>query len=149
MNVSLTGADVIVINGRVFHDLADGEAVNIAFDNDLAAMKVAKDGNGIYALNLTGIVSHVTARVLRASADDRFMNSLMQQMMNDFSGFNLMSGSFTKRVGDGAGNVAGDVYQMSGGIIKKMPGAMTSAEGNTDQSVTVWEMLFRNQRSIQ
>ncbi len=149
MSVSLTGADVIVINGRVFHDLADGEAVNISFDNDLAAMKVAKDGNGIYALNLTGVVAHVTARVLRGSADDRYMNGLMQSMLNDFSGFNLMAGSFTKRVGDGKGNVSADVYQMSGGIIKKIPGAMTSAEGNTDQSVVVWEMLFRNQRSIQ
>lgn len=149
-SVSLTGEDVVVINGRVFHDLADQDFVMVEFDNDLANMKVSKDGNTIYALNLTGIQAKVTLRVLAGASDDVYLNALQQQMLNDFSSFPLMAGSFTKRVGDGAGNVKSIVYQLAGGIFKKYQNAKTNAEGDVDQSVAVFELLFRNQsRSIQ
>ena len=104
-SVSLTGKDVIVIDGRVFHDVADGDFALLEYDNDIASIKVSKDGNSIFALNETGNVVKATLRVLLGSADDVVLNSRLQQLKNDFSGFTLLVGSFTKRVGDGAGNV--------------------------------------------
>jgi len=148
--VSLTGNDAVIIDGRVFHGVADADYVHLEFDNDIANVKVSKDGNTVFALNETGNLVKVTMRVLVGSADDIVLNSRMQQMKNDFSGFTLMVGSFTKRVGDGAGNIKNVVYNMANGIFKKMVSAMANAEGNTEQSVAVYEMLFRNQsRSIQ
>jgi hypothetical protein len=143
--VSLTGNDVVIVNGRVFHGVADADYVVIEFDNDISAAKVSKDGNTIFALNQTGFLGRMTMRLLRGSPDDIFMNSLLQGLRNDFSAFTLLTGSFTKRVGDGAGNVANDVYSLGNGIFKKLPGAKSNAEGDTEQSVTIYEVWFYNQ----
>jgi len=149
-SVSLTGKDVIVIDGRVFHDVADGDFAILEFENDIANMKVSKDGNSIFALNETGNVVKATLRVLLGSADDVVLNSRLQQLKNDFSGFTLLVGSFTKRVGDGAGNVKNVVYNLANGIFKKNVNVKNNAEGDTEQSVAVYELMFRNQsRAIQ
>lgn len=149
-SVSLTGKDVIVIDGRVMHDVADGDFAILEFENDLAAMKVSKDGNTIFALNETGNVVKATLRLLIGSSDDKVLNSRLQQMKNDFSGFTTLVGSFTKRVGDGAGTVSNVVYSLANGIFKKNIVAKSNAEGDTEQSVAVYELLFRNQsRAIQ
>jgi len=148
--VSLTGNDVVVIDGRVFHGVADADYVHLEFDNDLAKLKVSKDGNTIFALDQTGNIVKVTMRLLVGSADDIVLNSRLQQMKNDFSGFTLLVGSFTKRVGDGAGNVKNVVYSLANGIFKKMVAAKSNAEGDTEQSVAVYEMMFFNQsRAVQ
>ena len=148
--VSLTGEDVVVLNGRVLHDVADNDFVHLEFDNDLANLKVSKDGNTIYALNQTGNMVKATLRLLLGSADDIALNSRLQSQKNDFSGFTLLTGSFTKRVGDGAGNVKNVVYSLANGIFKKMPNALTNAEGNVEQSVAIYEAIFYNQsRAIQ
>ena len=149
-SVSLTGSDVAVINGRIIHDVADGDFVKIEYDTDLANMKVSKDGNTIYALDQTGKQVKVTVRLLLGSADDVKMNSWLTGMLNDFSAFELITGSFTKAVGDGAGNVKNVVYQMANGIFKRWPNAKSNAQGDTEQSVAVYELAFLNQgRSVE
>lgn len=149
-SVSLTGSDVIVIDGRVLNDLADQDAVTLTFPNDLAAVKASKNGNTIYAFNETGRLVECNVRVLLGSADDKFLNSRMQEMKNGFSDFILLTGSFVKRTGDGKGNISSAVYQISGGIFKKQIEAKTSAEGDAEQSVAVYMMTFGNgNRSIQ
>lgn len=149
-SVSLTGEDVVVIEGRVLHGLADADYISLEFPQDIANMKVSKEGNSIYALNQSGIMVKATIRVLMGGADDQFLNSRLQQMLNDFSGFHLLTGSFSKRVGDGAGNVKSVIYQLAGGIFQKYPAAKSNAEGDTEQSVAVYELMFRNNsRAIQ
>ena len=145
MSVSLTGQDVAVISGRVLHDVADGDFVTLEFDTDLANMKVSKDGNTIYALNQTGRLVKVTLRLLLGSSDDIALNSWMQAMLTDFSGFTLLTGSFTKRVGDGQGNVKNVVYTLANGIFRRLVPTKSSAEGDVEQSVAVYELSFLNQ----
>ena len=74
-----------------------------------------------------------------------FLNSLLQSQRNDFSGFTLMKATFTKRIGDGAGKVANEVYVLANGLCKKLPGAKSNAEGDTEQSVVIYEIWFTNQ----
>lgn len=149
-SVTLTGSDVAVIGGRVLHDNADGDFVALEFPEDLAKMKVSKDGNAVYAFSETGRQVNVTLRLLAGSADDVYFNSLLQQLKNDPAAFALMAGSFTKRVGDGKGGTKNIVYQLAGGIFRKNPGAKSNAEGDTDQGVAVYETMFLNQaRAIQ
>lgn len=142
--VALTGKDVAIMNGRPLRDVADGDWCKLEFDDDIAALKVSKDSNAIYAFNATGRKVHVTLRVLLGSADDKYINSQLAQWLQDSSAFTLLTGSFTKRVGDGAGNVVNAIYQMVGGVFKKIPGAKSNAEGDTEQSVRVWEFEFLN-----
>lgn len=142
MEVSLTGDDVAIINGRVLKGVADGDWVKLDFDAPLAMMKVGKNGNTMYARNAPGQMVKMTLRVLMGSPDDIQLNAWKAQMQADFSAFNLLSGSFTKRVGDGAGAVREVIYELSGGIFSKEIPASSSAEGNTEQSVAVYEMQF-------
>jgi hypothetical protein len=149
-SVSLTGTDTIQIDSRNLNDLADADAVVLTFPNDLAAVKASKNGNTIYAFNQMGRVVECTIRVLLGSADDKYLNSRMQEMINGFSDFILLTGAFVKRVGDGSGVISSDVYQCSGGVFKKQVEAKTSAEGDTEQSVAVYMISFGNaDKSIQ
>ena len=149
-STSLTGADTIIIDGRVLHDLADGDCVALTFPNDIMAAKASKNGNTLYALSETGRLVECSIRVLIGSDDDKFLNSRMAEMRQDPANFVLLTGSFTKRSGDGTGAVASAVYQCSGGVFKKQVEAKTSAEGDTEQSVAVYNLLFGNgDRSIQ
>jgi hypothetical protein len=149
-SVSLSGSDVIQIDGRQLADLADQDSVVLTFPEDLAKVKASKNGNTIYAFNNMGRLTECTVRVLLGSDDDKYLNSRMQEMINDFSAFGLITGSFSKRVGDGAGKMASDIYQMTGGVFKKQVEAKTSSEGDTEQSVAVYSIQFGNSsKSIQ
>ena len=149
-STSLTGADTIQIDARIIRDLADGDCVNLVFPNDIAVVKASKNGNKIYAFNETGKQCEVTLRVLVGSDDDKYLNARLQSMKNDFSTFILLTGVFGKRVGDGAGNLSTDIYQMTGGVFKRQVDAKNNVEGNTDQSVAVYSIIFGNgDKSIQ
>ena len=148
--VSLTGEDTIQIDGRVLNDLADGDCAVLTYPNELAAVKASKNGNTVYAFNNMGRMVNCKIRVLVGSSDDKYLNSRLAQMIQDFSGWTLFTGSFCKRVGDGAGNMSTVVYQVTGGVCKKNVEAKTNADGDTEQSVAVYDIDFgNNTRSVQ
>jgi hypothetical protein len=142
--VAMSGSDTIMINNRVLNDLADANAVELTFPNDIASVKTGKNGNSIYGLNETGKQSECKIRVIRSSADDKFLNSLLAQQQANFAGFALMIGQFIKKIGDGLGNVASDQYIMSGGVFTKQVEAKMNVEGESEQSVSVYTLKFSN-----
>lgn len=144
MVTSLTGKDTIKINDRILNDFADGDIVNLTFPSDLMAVKTGKNGNSIYAFNYTGQQCEVVLRVIRGSNDDKYLNHLLALMKNDPAAFSLMVGEFIKNVGDGAGNITSDIYILSGGVFKKQSEAKENADGDTEQSVTIYTMMFSN-----
>lgn len=139
---SLTGQDTVTIDGLNFQTLADGNPFAVTFPNELGTIKRGKNGNGIFALNEMGGIAEVTIRVLLGGADDKYLNARIAQWRADPSNFTTLTCILVKRVGDGRGNNASKVYNLTGGIFTKMVEAMTSAEGNTDQSVAVYVMRF-------
>lgn len=142
--VSLTGEDTIIINNRVMADLGDGDAGAMTFPNEIATLKTGKNGNVIYSLNQTGKEAELVLRVIRGSADDKFLNNLMSQQRINFSSFILMSGEFIKKVGDGEGNVTSDTYIMNGGIFMKEVDTKSNQEGDTEQSISIYSLKFSN-----
>lgn len=142
--VAMSGNDTITINNRVLSDLADGNCVEMTFPNDIASVKTGKNGNSIYGLNETGKQCEVKIRIIRGSADDKFMLSLLAQQQQNFAGFPLMIGNFIKKIGDGLGNIASDQYIMSGGVHTKIPEAKTNVEGESEQSVAMYTLKFSN-----
>ena len=148
MSVALTGNDTVIINERVFKDLATGDTVNLDFPNNLAEAKVGKNGNTIYAFNSTGRQCTATIRVLRGSADDKYLASEMASYINDPAAYVLLAGEFIKRAGDGAGNVTADIYQFRGGMVQKIPSAKENVEGDTEQAVTIYQIIFANSARI-
>lgn len=148
--VSLTGQDTAQIDGIILESLADGNPFEITFPDELGTVKVGKNGNTIFAKNESGRKANVTLRVLTGGSDDKTLNSRMQQWITDPSTFELLVGMFIKRIGDGQGNIESKVYSCSQGIFRRQVAAKTSAEGDPDQSVSVFELVFGNcQVSIQ
>ena len=140
--VSLTGQDTLIINGTIITTLADANAVDLTFPTDFAAVKRGKDGNIIYAKNEEGRKAPMTVRVLLGGVDDKAFNSLLQLWKQSSSDFPLITGAYYKRVGDGQGNISVKVHQLTGGVLKNNPQAMTNVEGNTDQSIAVYTFLW-------
>lgn len=148
--VSLTGQDTAQIDQTILQTMADGNTFDITFPNELSTVKSGKNGNTIFAKNEMGRLCNISLRVLLGGTDDKYLNSRMQQWINDPSTFELLTGMFIKRVGDGAGNIESKVYQCSEGVFKRQVQAKTSADGDAEQSVAVYEMVFGNcQVSIQ
>lgn len=144
MSVALTGKDTTIIDTRRLTDQATGDCVLIDAPNNLVELKQGKNGNAIYAYNATGKQVNVTIRVIRGTADDKYLAARMQEYINDPAAFVLISAEFIKRSGDGAGNITNEVYTMSGGIIQKMPGGKENVEGDTEQAVSIYVIVFSN-----
>lgn len=140
--VALTGNDTVTLNNQVLTDFADGNCVELTFPNDIAQVKTGKNGNSIFGLNEMGNQCEVKMRMIRGSSDDKFLNNLLSQQQNNFAGFPLMQGEFIKKVGDGQGNITSDTYILSGGVFTKIPEAKTNAEGEVEQSITIWTLKF-------
>ena len=144
MSVALTGKDTIIVDTRLLTDLGTGDVVNVEAPNNLAELKQGKNGNVIYAYNASGKVVNTTVRVIRGSGDDKYLASRMQEYINDPAKFVLIAAEFIKRLGDGAGNITNEIYTMSGGIIQKMPGGKENVEGDTEQAISIYVIVFSN-----
>lgn len=140
--VALSGSDTAVINNRILADLADGNCIELTYPNDIATVKIGKNGNAIYGLNQTGQLTEVKLRIVRGSADDNFLLALLAAQQANFSGNALMIGSFVKKIGDGQGNITSDTYILGGGVFKKQLEAKTNVEGEAEQSVVVYTVHF-------
>lgn len=142
--LALSGKDTIKINGRILNDLVDGDCVMISYPNDLTTIKTGKNGNSIYSFNYTGEQVDVVMRVLKGSADDKFLNQLLGIYKNDPPTFELMVGEFVKNIGDGSGSTISEIIALAGGVFKKNVDVKENAEGDTEQSVSVYNLGFSN-----
>lgn len=149
MKVSLTGNDTLVIAGINITDGIDGDWFVASNDNDLANAKVGKNGNAVFAENATGLMVSAILRLVRGSDDDKSMDALLQQQLQDFAAFQLLDAQFVKRVGDGNGSITNDTGQYTAGIFTRQVDSKSNAEGDTEQSVSVYRFLFaNNQRAV-
>ena len=141
---TVTGNDTLVLNGNVFNDMATGTVTEITFPNELVNVKTGKNKNSIIALNQQGYNGVLVIKLNRGSADDQFLANILANMLGNFVATPLISGSFTKQLGDGAGGVTNDVYSLAGGVISKIPGAMENVEGEVAQAETTYNIKFTN-----
>lgn len=140
--VALVGNDIININGRIMADLVDGDCAVLTVPNDSFMVTTGKNGNSLFAYNYKGLQGELVLRLVRGSADDKFLNNLLQLHNANPVGLTLINGSFTKNIGDGNGSISPDVYFATGGVFKKNTEVKENAEGNTDQAVAVYTLSF-------
>jgi hypothetical protein len=143
----LTGKDTSIIDtAQVLADQPDGDVVVLEFPDNLCEAKPGKNGNTIYAFNASGKRVNVTLRIMRGSADDKYLNSRLKEYLNDPAAFVLVEAEFVKRIGNGTGptGVIPDTYQLSGGVFQKMPGAKENVSVDTEQAVSIYALSFAN-----
>lgn len=142
--VSLTGNDNILIDGRILTDFATTDVGSLEFPEELVTVKVGKNGNALYSFNASGKRVVLTLRVIAGSGDDKYLNSRLAQQISDFPSFVLMTGEFDKRVGDGSGNISVVSYACQGGAAQKIPASKSNVEGDTEQAIAIWAIVFGN-----
>lgn len=116
----LTGDDTLIINERPLHlEFAEGDTATLDFPNDLVSISTGKNKNTIYAKNEAGSNFTLTINIMRGGLVDKFLNGLQVQQNDDFVGFELMTGAFTKVLGDGNGRRTYDTYLLKGMVFQK------------------------------
>src|SRR5580658_585885 len=140
--IASSGNDSLTLNNSIFQGLADGNVVELTFPNDIAAVKVGKNGNALFALNEAGNVADAMIRTVRGSADDIFLLGLQTQQQNNFAGFTLLSGAFVKAMGNGQGTITNDTYVLGSGVFNKLTEAKSNVEGDTEQNIAIYHLKF-------
>ncbi len=88
--------------------------------------------------------------MMLGSSDDNFLQGKLTQSDENYAATILAAGEFVKNVGDGAGNIRRDVYTLGGGMITRYVDGKTNVEGDTQQGVAVYNIIFAKAiRSIQ
>lgn len=141
---TVTGDDTLVLNGNVFNDLATDDTTVLTLPNELVNVKTGKNGNSIISQNMQGFNGNLVVKVMRGSSDDQFLNGILQTMTGNFTGTKLITGSFTKKLGDGAGNVVNDVYTLAGGTISKIPEGKENVSGDVAQAEVMYNIKLTN-----
>lgn len=139
---TITSNDTLSLNGRVFNDFSVDDVTMITFPNALVTRKTGKNGNTIYAQNAQGLNADLTLRLMRGSADDQYMQQLINESPEDFPATQLLTGTFVKRLGDGQGNVISDTYALAGGVISKLVDAKENVSGDTSQAESIYNVIF-------
>lgn len=139
---TVTSNDTLTLNGNVFTDLALDDVTSITFPNDLVTQKTGKNGNTIIAQNAPGQNANMTLRVMRGSDDDQFLQNILTASLGDFPSTPLINGSFVKKLGDGAGNIKRDTYQLAGGTISKIPDGKENVSGDVTQGEAIYLIKF-------
>lgn len=144
----ITADDTLSLYGRVITDFADGDISTLTYNDDLVTLKTGKNKNTIFSRNESGNNAVSVLRIMRGSSDDQFLQAKLTEINGDFPSVILASGQFVKRLGDGQGNVASDVYNLNGGTFTRQVDAKENVEGDNSQGVAVYNMKFANaQRS--
>lgn len=139
--MSLVGDDTLVINNRPVHlEFSEGDTATIDFPNELVSMATGKNKNTIYAKNESGNNFNLNFSVVRGGTVDRFLNGLRVQQDDDFVAFSLMDGAFTKRIGDGKGNVKYDTYLLEGMAFVKPVATKGNVSGDTEQGKATYAL---------
>lgn len=145
----LTGDDTFIINDRPLTDFADGDIVTIVADNDISSAVMGKGGNMVVAENEQGKLCTITLRLLKGSSDDMYLHSYYKTYEIDSALFILGNGSFSKRLGDGSGNVIFDTKYLKGLHFSRPAYDSTSnVNGDTNQAVTVYTMKASIERVV-
>lgn len=138
----LTGDDSLIIDNIPANlDFPNGDAAVIDFQNNLAGMATGKDLNTIFAKDESGNNFRMTLRVLRNSRTDKHLNGKQLLQTEDFPAFVLLAGSFSKRLGDGKGNVTYDGYTLNGMVFEKKVPTKSNLNGDTEQGVSTYVLI--------
>jgi hypothetical protein len=139
---SLLGTDTIKIGERVLADFGSGEVAKISYPTELATVKTGKNGNTIFVQNASGFQASLEVKVIRGSADDKALQSLLTSYRSNPTAFVLQNAELSKKIGDGTGVVSADTYVLTGGIPTKQVEVTVNVEGDTEQAISSYTFVF-------
>lgn len=139
---ALTGNDDLFLNDYQLTEFTDNSTIQITFPNEKVGISTGKDGNTIFAENKQGENVQVELRILAGGKNDAFLNGLNIQQGRDLPSFSVINGSFSKRIGDGKGNIKRINYTLLGGVFRQNIDVQENLTGDTEQGTAVYRMTF-------
>lgn len=139
---ALTGADDLFLNDYQLNEFTDNSTITITFPNEDVGVSTGKNGNTVFSENKQGDNVQVELRILAGGKNDAFLNGLRIQQKRDLPSFSLINGSFSKRVGDGQGNVKRINYTLLGGVFRQGIDAQENLVGDTEQGTALYRFTF-------
>lgn len=139
---ALTGKDDLFINNIPITEFTDNSTITITFPNEKVGVSTGKDANTVFATNEQGRNVQVELRILAGGKDDALLNGWSIQSERDLPAFNLLNGSFSKRVGDGQGRVKRINYTLLGGVIRQGIDTQENLTGDTEQGTALYRLTF-------
>lgn len=144
---TLLGSDTIQIGNitglRVLNDFGDGTIAKIEFPEDVAESTIGKNGNVVIAFKAGGRKANLSElKIIKGSQDDQILQGYVNNYLSDPSRFLMLSGLITRNFGDGKGNVRKEIYDLEGGIIKKIPDSEINVSGETQQAYSMYTIIF-------
>lgn len=140
--LSLLGSDTIKIGERILSDFGSGEVAKISYATELATVKTGKNGNTIFVQNASGFQAMLEVKVIRGSADDKALQSILTSYRSNPTAFVLQNAELAKKIGDGTGVVSSDTYVLTGGIPTKQVEVTSNVEGDTEQGLSAYTFVF-------
>jgi hypothetical protein len=146
---SLVGNDAIHIGGYQMTDFGSGEVGKVTYPSELATVKTGKNGNTIFVQNASGFQASLEIKVIRGGKDDKQLNTFLKDYRENPVAYVLKDAEITKLIGNGAGIVKSDTYNLVGGIPTKQVEVAVNTEGDTEQMISVYTFVFStSERSL-
>ena len=145
-----TGQDTIVIedyDGKfILSDFADGVVAELVAPTELSTVTTGYNGNCLGAHNEAGRQRQCTLRLIKASSDDKRINTNYNLWKDRDRRFKPLHGWFTKNVAHEDGSVSIDTVECWFGLPAGQPTQQTDTAGNTEQTVSVYTITFGNSK---
>lgn len=140
---SLTGNDTFTLDTYgPLTEMADGSIVSIEFGNAKTGHTTGKNGNTVFATDKQGENAAVTLRIMAGGKDDTYLNGRSIDQDRDLPTFPLLTGTFSKRVGDGTGKVKFINYNLLGGVFENNVDTQENLQGETEQGIAIYRLWF-------
>ena len=129
-------------------DFADGGIAELSAPNELATVTTGYNGNALGAHNEPGRQRRLTIRLIKASGDDKRLNESYELWKQRDMRFKPFKGYFTKNIGHSDGTLTQDTTECYFGLPAGVPVPTTDTTGNTDQAVSVYEIVFADYKRV-
>lgn len=125
-------------------DLATGNVAEITAPNEMATVSTGFNGNSLLAHNEPGRQRQLVLRVVKGSGDDKRLNSWLLGWQNRSLLWKPANATLTKNLVNEQGKSFEDTYELMSGAPTGAPVTTVNTEGDIEQVVSVYTILFAN-----
>jgi len=128
-------------NQRTFAELANNNAISVAFNDETGTMDTLK-GGAVFSINVAAKKATLSVRVIKAGSDDAWLNQKLNELLNLRTSAKALDGSVIGNFGDGKGNLRKLTATLTFGFVKKRINLTANYNGDNEQAISEYTVDF-------
>lgn len=140
-DATLTLQDADGGNSRTFAELANQNAIVVAFNDETGTMDALK-GGAVFSINVAAKKATLAVRVIKAGNDDAYLNQKLNELLNLRTSAKALNGSVIGNFGDGQGNLRKLTATLTFGFVKKRINLTANYNGDNEQAISEYSIDF-------